>query len=135
EQSAKNAIAYVRSVIIDLKQNQVPLHDLIIWKTLTKAPDEYGIKAPHVEAAKMLREKGWRLTGGDKVGYVILEGKGRLYNRVKPYVFAKLEEIDVEYYIANQVLPAASRILSFFDVTETELLKETKEIKSLMDYV
>ncbi|MGE5533159.1 MAG: DNA-directed DNA polymerase, partial [Bacillota bacterium] len=107
EQSAKNAIAYVRSVIIDLKQNKVPLHDLIIWKTLTKAPDEYAIKAPHVEAAKMLKEKGWRLTGGDKVGYVILVGKGRLYNRVKPYVFAKLEEIDVEYYITNQVLPAA----------------------------
>jgi DNA polymerase I len=86
-------------------------------------------------------QKGWRLTGGDKVGYLILAGKGRLYNRVKPYVFAKPEEIDVEYYINNQVLPAAARILSFFNVTETELLNETKETqemqknRSLMDYV
>ena len=138
EQSAKNAVAYVRSIITELKQRKIPLHDLIIWKTLTKAPDEYAIKAPHVEAARMLKEKGWRLTGGDKVGYVILMGKGRLYNRVKPYVFAKSGEIDVDYYITNQVLPAASRILAFFDITEAELLKETEETqakRSLMDYV
>jgi DNA polymerase I len=131
----KKAVDYVRSVITDLRHRKVPLHDLIIWKTLTKTPDQYAIKSPHVEAAKMLKEKGWRLTSGDKVGYVILEGKGRLYNRVKPYVWAKSEEVDVDYYITNQVLPAASRILSFFNVTEAELLKETEEIRSLMDYV
>jgi DNA polymerase I len=138
EQSPKKAVDYVHSVIGDLQHHKTPLHDLIIWKTLTKAPDDYAIKAPHVEAAKMLKEKGWRLTGGDKVGYVVLRGKGRLYSRVKPYVFAKTEEIDVNYYITNQVLPVAARILAFFDVTEAELLKETKEteeIRSLMDYV
>jgi DNA polymerase I len=138
ETSPKKATEYVRSVVADLKHRKVPIHDLIIWKTLTKAPDEYAIKAPHVEAAKMLKEKGWRLTSGDKVGYVILSGKGRLYSRVKPYVFAKPEEVDVEYYITNQVVPAATRILAFFDVSEAELLKETKEtqeIRSLMDYV
>ena len=138
EPSPNRATDYVRSVIADLKHRRVPLHDLIIWKTLTKPPEDYAIKTPHVEAAKMLKEKGWRLTSGDKVGYVILTGQGRLYSRVKPYVFAKPEEIDVEYYITNQVLPAASRILSFFNVSEAELLKETKEtqeIRSLMDYV
>jgi DNA polymerase I len=135
EQSAKNAVSYVQRIVADLKHRRIPLHDLVIWKTLTKPPDDYAIKAPHVEAAKMLKEKGWRLTGGDKVGYVILEGKGRLYNRVKPYVFAKPEEVDVDYYITNQVMPAASRILAFLDVTKADLLKETKENRSLMDYV
>jgi DNA polymerase, archaea type len=135
EQSPKKAIDYVRSVIADLKHRKVPLHNLIIWKTLTKAPEDYAIKTPHVEAAKMLKEKGWRLTSGDKVGYVILEGKGRLYSRVKPYIFAKYNEIDVDYYITHQVLPAATRILMFFEVSEAELLKETEESKSLMEYV
>ncbi len=138
EQSPKKAADYVRSVVADLKHRKVPFTELIIWKTLTKSPDEYANRAPHVEAAKMLKEKGWRLAGGDKVGYVILEGKGRLYSRVKPYIFAKIEEIDMDYYITNQVIPAASRILSFFDVKEEELLKEgkeTEEIRSLMDYV
>jgi DNA polymerase, archaea type len=138
EQSPKKAVDFVRSVIADLKNRKVQLNELIIWKTLTKSPEDYANKAPHVEAAKMLKDKGWRLTTGDKVGYVILEGKGRLYSRVKPYVFAKIEEVDADYYITNQVLPAALRILSFFEITEAELLKETKEkeeIKSLMDYV
>jgi DNA polymerase, archaea type len=134
ESAPKKAIDYVRSEISFLRNRKVPLRELIIWKTLTKPPEDYAIKAPHVEAAKMLMQKGWRLRGGDKVGYLILAGKGRLYNRVKPYVFAKPEEVDVEYYITNQVLPAAIRILSFFNVTEVELLKETREIRSLMDY-
>ena len=79
EHSPKKAIEYVRSTVADLKNIKVALHDLIIWKTLTKPPEQYAIRAPHVEAAKMLIERGWRLSGGDKVGYVVLAGKGRLY--------------------------------------------------------
>ncbi len=137
EQSAKNAVEYVRTVIAELKQKKVPLQNLVIWKTLTKPPEQYAIKAPHVEAAKMLKEKGWRLTGGDKVGFVILAGKGRFYSRVKPYIFAKYDEIDVDYYITNQVVPAAARILGFFGVTEKELMSEKKEQegRSLTDYL
>ena len=139
EQSPKKAVDYVHSVISELKQRKIPLRDLIIWKTLTRSPEQYAVRAPHVEAAKMLKEKGWNLTSGDKVGYVILSGKGRFYNRVKPYVFAKPDEVDVNYYIANQVVPAAARILGFFNVSEQELTniegKESQEIRSLMDYL
>ncbi len=138
EQSPEKAIDYVRTVIEELKQRKIPFRDLIIWKTLTKPPEQYAIKAPHVEAAKMLREKGWRLTGGDKVGFVILSGKGRFYSRVKPYVFAKYDEVDVDYYVTNQVVPAAARILGFFGVTEKELIskkKESGESRSLTDYL
>ena len=129
----------MHEVIAELRKRKIPFHDLIIWKTLTKAPEQYAIRAPHVEAAKMLKEKGWRLTAGDKVGFVILAGQGRFYSRVKPYVFAKYDEVDVDYYITNQIVPAAARILGFFNVTEKELIekeaKETKEIRSLMDYI
>jgi DNA polymerase I len=100
--------------------------------------EEYAIKASHVEAAKMLKDKGWRLTVGDKVGYVILAGEGRLYDRVKPYVFAAYEEVDINYYVTKQVVPAAARVLEFFGMTEEEMLKvaETgKEKKSLMDFM
>jgi len=139
EQSPKKAIEYVYAIKALLKQRKIPFHDLIIWKTLTKPPEEYAVKAPHVEAAKMLMEKGWRLTSGDKVGFVILSGQGRFYNRVKPYVFAKYDELDLDYYITNQIVPAAARILEFFNVSEEELVKketkESEEIKSLMDYL
>jgi DNA polymerase I len=138
EKSSDKAVEYVHKVVAELKNRQVPFRDLIIWKTLTKPPKQYAIKAPHVEAAKMLVEKGWHLAGGDKVGFVILSGTGRLYSRVKPYFLAKYDEVDVDYYITNQVVPAAARILGFFGVTEKELTasekKEQKETKSLTDY-
>ena len=41
---------------------------------------------------------------------------------MKPYVFAKYDEVDVDYYVTNQVVPAAARILAFFGVTEKELV-------------
>jgi DNA polymerase I len=138
EQSPAKAADYVRTMIEELKQRQVLFHDLIIWKTLTKPPEQYAIKAPHVEAAKILKEKGWRLAGGDKVGFLVLLGKGRLYNRVKPYVFAKYNEVDVDYYVTNQVVPAAARILGFFGVTKKDLMsarKDNEENKSLTDYL
>ena len=57
---------------------------------------------------------------------------------MKPYVFAKYDEVDVDYYVTNQVVPAAARILGFFGVTEKELIskkKESEESRSLTDYL
>ena len=138
EQAPGKAADYVRSIIADLRQRKVPFRDLIIWKTLTKPVEEYKIKASHVEAAKALRRKGWEMTVGDKVGYVILAGEGRLYDRVKPYVFATYDEVDTEYYITKQVVPAAARVLELFGIKEEELLKPSKKDKdtrSLMDFI
>ncbi len=138
EESTSKAVKYVQSVIADLRARKVPFRDLVIWKTLTKPVDGYAVRASHVEAAKMLANKGWRLTTGDKVGYVILKGKGRLYSRVKPYLFADYNEVDTEYYVTNQVVPAATRILEFFGVTEQHLLSgesKVEDTKSLLDFM
>jgi DNA polymerase I len=136
EQSAEKAADFVRRVIAELRQRKVPFRDLIIWKTLTKPVEEYKVKAAHVEAAKALRNKGWALSVGDKVGYVVLAGEGRLYDKAKPYVFAVYDEVDVEYYVVKQVVPAAARVLEFFGVTEDDLLKPVKKGKeSIMGFV
>jgi DNA polymerase I len=137
DQSPEKAAKFVRQYINELLQKRVPYRDLIIWKTLTKPVDEYEIKASHVEAAKMLLKKGWKLTAGDKVGYVVVVGTGRLYERIKPYIFASYEEIDTEYYVSKQVVPAAARILETFGVTEEQLLSSEvgkKETKKLTDF-
>ena len=67
-------------------------------------------------------KEGWDLSPGDKIGYVIVSGPGRLYEKAKPHVLASYNEIDIEYYVSNQVVPAASRILAMFGLTEDELL-------------
>jgi DNA polymerase I len=137
DQSPKKASEYVRSFISGLRQKHVAYRDLIIWKTLTKPPGEYEVKAAHVEAARMLKEKGWELSVGDKVGYVVVAGSGRLYERVKPYVFASYDEVDIEYYVSKQVVPAAARVLESFGITEEQLLAprmESRDSKRLTDF-
>jgi len=139
EQSPQKAARFVQHFIYELRQRRVPYRDLIIWKTLTKPVEEYAVKAPHVEAARMLMEKGWKLAMGDKIGYVVVAGTGRLYERVKPYMFASYDEVDIEYYVTNQVVPAAARVLECFGITEEQLLAgkasdKERETRRLTDF-
>ncbi|MBS7634079.1 DNA polymerase II [Candidatus Bathyarchaeota archaeon] len=138
ERSAKRAVEFVRSFIIDLRERKAPYRDLVIWKTLTKPSEEYEVKAPHVEAAKTLQKEGWLLTVGDKIGYVITTGSGKLHERAKPYVLASYNEIDIEYYVTNQVIPAALRILSIFNVKAEDLMPsqpKSAKIQTLFDFL
>jgi len=137
EQSPKKATKFVQQFIYELRQRRVPYRDLIIWKTLTKPFEEYEVKASHVEAAKMLMKKGWKLAVGDKIGYVVAVGTGRLYERVKPYTFASYDEIDIDYYVSKQVAPAAARVLESFGITEEQLLTssiEEKKTRKLIEF-
>jgi len=122
KQAPKEAAEFVRQYMGNLRQKKVPYKDLIIWKTLTKPAEEYAVKAPHVEAAKRLLREGYELSIGDKIGYVITVGAGKLYAKAKPYALASYDEVDVEYYVTNQVVPAASRILTMFNIAEEDLL-------------
>ncbi len=141
EKSPEKTKEYIYKFVQDLRQGKLPYRNFIIWKTLTRPIGGYTVNASHVEAAKMLQQKGWALSVGDKVGYVVLKGEGALYKRVKPYMFASQEELDPDYYIKRQIVPAAARVLSFFGVTEKELLvflkREVtkKEEKSLEEYL
>jgi DNA polymerase I len=137
EQSPKKAADFVQQFICELRQKRVAYRDLIIWKTLTKPAEEYEVKASHVEAAKMLMAKGWELAVGDKIGFVVIMGTGRLYERVKPYMLASYDEVDLEYYVSKQVVPAAIRILESFGISEEQLLqseKGEKETRKLSDF-
>lgn len=70
-----------------------------------------------------------------RAGYVITLGTGKLYEKAKPYVLASYDEVDTEYYVTNQIVPAASRILSMFEITEEELLPAARpKAKTLADF-
>jgi DNA polymerase I len=121
DKSPDKAAAYVREQISRLRSGKVPVHELIIWKTLTKDPKGYAVKAAHVEVAKRLAEKGWNVTTGDKVGYVITKGEGKLHERALPYAFASAGDVDLKYYEERQIIPSALRVLVMFNVTEEQL--------------
>ncbi len=132
EQAKKDAIDYVRGFISDLREGKVEYDDLIIWKEITRPLEEYKARGAHIEAARMMIEAGWELEPGDKVGFVILKGEGKLYQRAAPYFMASLEDVDLGYYMRNQVLPAALRILSVFGVREEDLLSEREGLMAFL---
>ena len=77
---------------------------------------------------------GYKVEVGDKIGYVVVKGGGRISSRVKPYILARAEEIDLDYYIDRQIVPAALRILEYFGVSEKQLRSSGRAARSLFDY-
>ncbi|MFX1486413.1 MAG: DNA-directed DNA polymerase [Promethearchaeota archaeon] len=121
--AVSKAVRYVRGVIKKIQSYEIPYEKFVIWETLTKHPSEYKVRAPHVSAATKLIEAGGRLEEGSKIGYVVLKGTGRLSDRVAPYNLAAKEELDVGYYVNNQIAPVALRVLEVFGVTKEQLIE------------
>ncbi len=135
EGKTDKAVEYVRRLIKELKEGRIPIEKLVIWKTLTKNISEYAVEAPHVRAAKKYIEAGIKVSKGDKVGYVIVKGSGKVSERAVPYFMAKVSDIDTDYYINHQIIPAALRILGYFGISESTLKTITvKQQRSLFDF-
>ncbi len=129
-----DAINYVRRVVKELREGRIPIEKLIIWKSITRRLEEYSVDAPHVVAAKRLAKAGIKVDVGSKVGYVIVKGSGKISSRAYPYMMVKPEDVDAEYYVKHQIIPAALRILSYFGVTEKQLEAAGKGTRTLMDF-
>jgi DNA polymerase, archaea type len=116
------ATAYVQDLTRNLKSKNLPLSSFIIWKTLTKPVEGYEVNAPHVEAAKKMAKDGWPVTAGDKVGFIITKKPGKLFQKAEPHYKVTVEDVDYDYYVRNQIVPAAARILEILGVSEDQLL-------------
>ncbi len=115
----------VKDTIQGLKDQEVPVEDLTIHTTLTKPPEEYGSTAPHVEAVKKASKRGVSIEPETTVNYVITRGGGSISERAELVRFA--EDYDPDYYIDNQVVPAATRVLKVFGYTEGQLKGKGKQ--------
>lgn len=118
----EKAVKYVRSVIKNLRNGKIPLKDLVIIEQLTKPLTEYKAIGPHVVAARKIKERGRPIGEGMPILFVITKGKGSISERSEPFEDVELRDVDVNYYISNQIVPAALRVLAVMDVTEEELL-------------
>lgn len=77
----ESAIKNIHDLITRLRTNKVPIHDLIITKSISKTFEEYaktGSKQEAVELAKrwMKRDAGSAPKVGDRVPYVIIDVEG-----------------------------------------------------------
>ena len=122
------ATAYVQDLTANLKSKKLPLSSFIIWKTLTKPVGAYEVNAPHVEVAKKMAKDGWPVTAGDKVGLVITKRPGKLFQKAEPHYKETIEDLDYDYYVRNQIVPAAARILEILRVSEDKLLAPISQV-------
>ncbi|KAJ3026454.1 UNVERIFIED_CONTAM: DNA-directed DNA polymerase alpha catalytic subunit pol1 [Siphonaria sp. JEL0065] len=116
---------YLSKLGEDVKNGDVAVDKFVINKGLTKNPEEYSdVKnQPHVQVALNLKKKGIPVRVGDTVPYVIVigEGTGLAARAQHPDELRKPDtefKIDYQYYLANQVLPPLSRLLSPIDGTD-----------------
>jgi len=128
QNSKRKAIKIINETIKNLKEGNVDIDDLIIYTQLTKPLSEYEQIGPHVAAAKKIIARGGKVGEGSTIAYIITKGTGSISDRAEPAEDAK--DYDPEYYINNQVIPAAMRILKGLDLKEDELKMEEKQ-KSL----
>ena len=125
------AKSYVINLTRDLESAKVPKSSLVIWKTLTKRLDEYEVNAPHVEVARKMAKEGWPVSVGDKVGFIITKKSGKLYQKAEPHFKVSLDQVDYEYYVHNQIVPAAARVLEVFGIAEEDLVGRSRGQVSL----
>ncbi len=131
----KSATRYVQDIITKLKRNEIPLEKLTIVKSITKSLDEYEGVLPHVEVAKKIAKRNPARAPkiGDRVSFVIVAGNAMLSKRAEDPEFVKENnlQLDWDYYLSNQILPAIERILNAVGVTKEELLGEGHQMTML----
>ncbi len=123
KEDVKGAIKYTKEVISKLKARKIALKELVIYEQLTKPIEEYKSLSPHLACAKKMKEKGEEVEPGTIIMFVISKKGERISDKAIPYEWAQISDIDTDYYIHHQVLPAALRVLSVFNVKEEDLLK------------
>jgi len=132
EQDPKKAFDYVRVVLKKLQNNEIPIEQLVITKSISKPIRSYKGVQPHVEVVKKMRKRSpTEAPGvGDRVGFVIVQGLQLLSNRAEDpnYVKKHRLKIDSKYYIENQLIPPLERVFDSMGIDKSELLGMGKQL-------
>lgn len=117
----KSAVSRVREAVRKVRSREVDLKDLSMVAQLGKELHEYRQKTPHAVAASKLMERGYDISRGEQIRYVIVEGEGSIADRAEPLEFATKDSYDVNYYLHHQIYPAALRVLEVMGYKESDI--------------
>ncbi|KAH3765488.1 DNA-directed DNA polymerase [Pelomyxa schiedti] len=115
EEVAKLVLSYLSELSVKIREGNMPLTDYVITRALTKKVEEYpdAKSLPHVLLAKHLISQGKTVRVGDLIGFIISSGDQSFAERARSLEQVESDHIpiDVEYYLAQQVLPTVCRLL------------------------
>ncbi|KAI8093308.1 DNA polymerase family B-domain-containing protein [Halteromyces radiatus] len=125
---------YLRQVGEQIRNGEMSLEKFIINKQLTKSPEEYADSKsqPHVQVALRMRQAGLSVNAGDTVPYVICHvenlpsgSKGFAERAFHPNdVKNGDKQLDIEWYLNQQVHPPIARLCSPINGTDAAQLAE-----------
>jgi len=118
----KQAVKLVKDTVRKLKARKIDLRDIAITTQLGKELEEYKALAPHIAVAKMLEKDGHEIRPGVIISYIVTKGKGKISERAKPIDKVNKSDYDTEYYIKNQIISVALRVLSVLGYKEDDFL-------------
>jgi DNA polymerase alpha subunit A len=127
--------AYLEIVAEQIRQGDIPLEKYVINKQLTKRPQDYADakSQPHVQVALRMLKEGHNVKNGDTVPYVICkvdeetsgDKKGSALRAYHPdSVIKNNMQLDIEWYLHQQVHPPLTRLCSPIDGTDPARLAE-----------
>jgi len=131
----EQASTYMKGLIEDLRANRTPLDKLVQTRTLSKRPQEYKGRQPHIELYEKIRKRDPASTPqiGTRIPFVIVQGKGLLVERAEDpaYVAENNLKIDHDYYIRRQILPPVRRIFEALGLGIDELVADSSQMTLL----
>ncbi|MFT4312960.1 MAG: DNA polymerase domain-containing protein [Candidatus Woesearchaeota archaeon] len=122
QDDVQGAVLYVKKQIQKLKNHEVSISDLTLQAKLSRSLSEYTTNLPHVVLAKQLQQEGQFVGKGSRIRYVVRKGSGAVYERVAKPEDVKIEDLDGEYYIQNQLLPVVLSLLEVFGMKKDDIL-------------
>jgi DNA polymerase I/DNA polymerase-2 len=133
DNSPELALQIVRKTINDIEKGKIDMKKLVIYTQITRPLKDYEQIGPHVIAARKALKRGRPVAQGYMMSYVITKGPGSISERAEPVEDAS--NYDPDYYINNQVIPAAMRVLAGLGYTEKDITGDENGQYSLDRFV
>ncbi|KAI7858123.1 DNA polymerase family B-domain-containing protein [Circinella umbellata] len=127
--------SYLETVGKEIREGSIPLEKFVINKQLTKNPQEYADakSQPHVQVALRMRQAGISVKSGDTIPYVICQVDGVASGTKQGFadrayhpddVVRNEMQLDIDWYLNQQVHPPIGRLCSPIDGTDIARLAE-----------
>lgn len=131
-QTKSQIFRYLKTKRSEILSGKVSADKLILFQTLTKLPDEYRVKLPHVSVAEQMMKNKEQVYLGMKIRYLIVKNdSSSRITAISADDEKNYKNIDYSYYWSNKLFPAIERILRVvYQVTDSEinLLASTKNL-------
>ena len=128
-------VEFAKRAAKDLTSGAVPMSKLLMSKQLAAS---YKVKMPHVEVRNKIRERapGSEPQQGDRVQFVIVEGKGKMFEKAEDPEWVRQNDIkiDYQYYFTNQLKKPVCDLLEPLLGKDTEKLIFQPKIRKITEF-